>query len=95
VYLHCKQCCNQVLKEFERLEKKDCSDRFSKFWTNNRIATIVKMAEKKAQCAPFISQLATVSTVDIERKEPHWKLVVLVLKPKKIAVFQVAVRAYL
>lgn len=57
-----------MLKEFERIEKKDCGDRFNKFWTTDRIAAVLKMAGKKKMCAPFIAQLGTVSTVDLERK---------------------------
>lgn len=49
------------------MENKDCGDRFRKFWTSDRITAVLKMAEKKKHAVPFVSQLGTLSTVDIER----------------------------
>ncbi len=58
----------QIFKEFTRATKNDCLDKFQKFWTQARIATVLKMAKKKAETEQLVSQIAEVSTVDVARR---------------------------
>jgi hypothetical protein len=58
----------QVFREFERRFKKDGVDRFKRFWTVERIEKFLALAKKRKEAECYVSQIGSVSTVDVARE---------------------------
>lgn len=58
----------QIFKEFNLRFQKECDSQFNRFWTPERVTTILLEAKKKKLTLTFLSQVGSASTVDINQQ---------------------------